>query len=58
VDWNRLEKKWQDRWREAKIFEADPPPKNKRKSKQSDGFLVTFPFPYLNGSLLIKTSLY
>jgi leucyl-tRNA synthetase len=58
MDWNQIEKKWQQKWREAKIFQADPLPKNKRKSKQSKGCLVTFPFPYLNGSLLIKISLY
>ncbi len=35
--WNRI-------WRENKIFEADPE-ENRRK------FFVTFPFPYMNGSL-------
>ncbi len=37
-----IEKKWQKKWEEAKIFEADP--NNKPK------FFVTFPYPYVNTS--------
>jgi len=40
------EKKWIQRWREARIYEANPDPA-KRK------FITTFPFPYQNGPLHI-----
>jgi leucyl-tRNA synthetase len=40
----KIEEKWQKRWEEAKIFEADPNP-NKKK------FFITFPYPYMNGPL-------
>lgn len=26
VNWQEIEQKWQTRWEEAKIFEADPQP--------------------------------
>ncbi|WXG40457.1 MAG: leucine--tRNA ligase [Candidatus Freyarchaeum deiterrae] len=51
MDWNQIEKKWQDKWKEAKIFQATPPPKNKRKGKQKQGVLCTFPYPYMNLTL-------
>lgn len=35
-----IEEKWQKRWRDAKIFEADPDERPK--------FFVTFPYPYIN----------
>ncbi len=39
-----IEKKWQDRWRDAKIFEAEPiEGKNK--------VFITIPYPYMNGHL-------
>ncbi|MEM2906701.1 MAG: leucine--tRNA ligase [Candidatus Odinarchaeota archaeon] len=41
--WSAIEEKWQKRWREAKIFEADPADKPK--------VFVTFPYAYLNGPL-------
>jgi leucyl-tRNA synthetase len=44
IDWGQIEKKWQKRWSEAKIFDANPDQK-KRKS------FVTFPFAYMNGPL-------
>ena len=39
--WNQIEKKWQRRWEEAKIFDADPDPK-KRK------YFITVAYPYPN----------
>jgi len=44
IDWRSLELKWQGRWEEARIFEADPDP-NRPKC------FVTFPYPYMNGLL-------
>jgi len=41
-----IEKKWQKKWENAKIFETDPDP-NKKK------FFVTFPYPYINGPLTV-----
>jgi len=35
-----IEEKWQERWRNAKVFEADP---NNRPK-----FFITFPYPYIN----------
>jgi leucyl-tRNA synthetase len=40
----QIERKWQKRWEEARIFESDPDPKRKK-------FFVTFPYPYMNGPL-------
>jgi len=40
----QIEQKWQRKWEEAKIFEANPNPKRKK-------FFVTFPYPYMNGPL-------
>ncbi len=40
----QLEQKWQKRWEEAHLFEADPDFKREKK-------MVTFPFPYMNGPL-------
>ena len=45
-DWRSLELKWQRRWEEAHIFEADPDPKRPK-------CFVTFPYPYMNGLLHI-----
>lgn len=45
IDFRKIEKKWQKRWENAKIFEADPSKKKK--------FFVTFPYPYVNGSIHI-----
>lgn len=42
-----IEKQVQDRWDEAKIFEEDAPEKPNPSSK----YMVTFPFPYMNGRL-------
>jgi leucyl-tRNA synthetase len=40
----QTEQKWQQRWEEARLFEADPDPQRQKK-------MVTFPFPYMNGPL-------
>jgi leucyl-tRNA synthetase len=40
----QIEEKWQKKWENARIFEADPDPKRKK-------MLVTFPYPYMNGPL-------
>ena len=40
----QMEQKWQQKWENAHIFDADPDPKREKK-------LVTFPFPYMNGPL-------
>jgi leucyl-tRNA synthetase len=37
----RVEEKWQARWREARLFEADPDPSRPK-------FFITFPYPYVN----------
>lgn len=44
VDWLALDKKWQEEWAKAKIFEADPDPKRPK-------CFVTFPFAYMSGPL-------
>jgi len=41
VEWSKIEKKWQKRWEEAKIFETDPD-LNKPK------FFITVAYPYPN----------
>jgi leucyl-tRNA synthetase len=38
-----IEEKWQRKWAEAKIYEAEPD--NQKK------FFITIPYPYLNGNL-------
>jgi len=40
----RIEAKWQKKWQENHIFEADPDAKRKK-------CFVTFPYPYMNGPL-------
>ena len=47
LEWLRsIEKKWQERWREARIFEANPKPGTPK-------FYITVPYPYANGPLHI-----
>ncbi len=43
VDFKKIAEKWQKKWQEARIFEADV---DKKKKK----FFITFPYPYVNGS--------
>lgn len=40
----QIEQKWQKKWEQTKIFEADPDPKKPK-------CFVTFPYPYMNGPL-------
>lgn len=49
VDWAKIDKKWQEEWGKARIFEADPDPKRKK-------CFVTFPFPYMSGPLHVGTA--
>jgi len=42
----QIERKWQDKWQQAKIFEADPD-SNKKK------IFITSPYPYASGTLHI-----
>ena len=44
VDWVELDRKWQEEWAKARIFEADPDPKRKK-------CFITYPFPYMSGPL-------
>ncbi len=37
-----MEKKWQQKWKEAKIFEAEP-------EKGKEKYFLNFPYPYMNG---------
>ncbi|MDW7730898.1 MAG: leucine--tRNA ligase [Methanolobus sp.] len=38
-----IEKKWQSRWNESRVFEPEPDKREK--------FFITIPYPYLNGNL-------
>jgi leucyl-tRNA synthetase len=40
----QTEQKWQAKWEQAHVFEADPDPKRQK-------IMVTFPYPYMNGPL-------
>lgn len=40
----QIEQKWQAKWQNGRIFEADPDPEKKK-------IMVTFPYPYMNGPL-------
>lgn len=42
MNFKKIEEKWQDKWEKKAIFESNP---DKRKS-----YLITFPFPYVNGA--------
>jgi len=42
----KIEEKWQNKWEEARIFEADPDSGKKK-------FFLTVPYPYCSGSLHI-----
>ncbi|MFO7835660.1 MAG: leucine--tRNA ligase [Candidatus Thorarchaeota archaeon] len=45
-DYANIETKWQERWEEDGIFEADPDPSKPK-------FFMTVPYPYTNGALHI-----
>ncbi|MDH5647249.1 MAG: leucine--tRNA ligase, partial [Candidatus Heimdallarchaeota archaeon] len=42
INIKEIEKKWQKRWNEARIFESDPDKREK--------YYINFPFPYINGA--------
>jgi len=44
MDFKDIEEKWQKKWEEEKIFEGNTNPEKEK-------FLLTFPFPYMNGPL-------
>jgi leucyl-tRNA synthetase len=44
MDIRKIEDKWEKKWEEAKIFEANPNPKKEK-------FFFTTPYPYISGSL-------
>ncbi|MEK6934231.1 MAG: leucine--tRNA ligase [Nanoarchaeota archaeon] len=43
INFKEIEKKWQKKWEDAKIFESVP---DKRRK-----FFINFPYPYINGHL-------
>ena len=43
MNFKDIEGKWQKRWEEARIFEAEPDGKRKK-------FFITIPYPYVNGA--------
>eukprot|EP00993_Chasmostoma_nieuportense_P007393 NODE_81_length_3361_cov_87.229437_g75_i0.p1 GENE.NODE_81_length_3361_cov_87.229437_g75_i0~~NODE_81_length_3361_cov_87.229437_g75_i0.p1 ORF type:complete len:1054 (+),score=260.59 NODE_81_length_3361_cov_87.229437_g75_i0:105-3266(+) len=51
-DWTRrdlllsIEKKYQEEWEEARLFEVDPSP-----DPECSKYFMTFPYPYMNGLL-------
>ncbi len=44
LDFHEIAKKWQKKWEDNKLFEADASSERKK-------FFLTFPYPYLNGYL-------
>ena len=46
IDVVQLQEKWQKKWKDSKIFEANP---NSHKKK----YFITIPYPYISGSLHI-----
>ncbi len=42
MDFKKIEEKWQKKWEEAKLFEANPDERKK--------YFITFPYPYVNGA--------
>ncbi|MEK6890348.1 MAG: leucine--tRNA ligase [Nanoarchaeota archaeon] len=43
IDYSKLEKKWQKKWSDGKLFESVPDKREK--------FFINFPYPYINGHL-------
>jgi leucyl-tRNA synthetase len=41
IDWASIEKKWQERWEEARVFEPSPNPEVQK-------FFITVAYPYPN----------
>ncbi len=46
TDFRAIQQKWQQKWKDAKIFEVDVDPKKKK-------FFINTPYPYISGSLHI-----
>uniref|UniRef100_A0A914DLD1 leucine--tRNA ligase n=1 Tax=Acrobeloides nanus TaxID=290746 RepID=A0A914DLD1_9BILA len=47
LELRKIERNYQEKWENAKIFEEDAPSDNENLSK----YMVTFPYPYCNGRL-------
>lgn len=47
----QLERRIQCAWETGRVNEADPPPDYSFSQDRREKFLVTFPFPYMNGRL-------
>ncbi|MDO8563525.1 MAG: class I tRNA ligase family protein, partial [Nanoarchaeota archaeon] len=43
IDYSKIEKKWQKKWSDGKLFESVPDKREK--------FFINFPYPYINGHL-------
>ncbi len=43
MDFRKIEKKWQEKWENAGIFQSDA-------GKKRQKFFITFPYPYVNGA--------
>lgn len=43
-----IEEQMQKQWEDEKVFEEDAP---ERRGASQDKFMVTFPYPYMNGRL-------
>ncbi len=46
MDFQQIEKKWQERWKEDRVFEP-------KVDKDKEKFFITVPYPYMSGSLHI-----
>ncbi|MEM2915593.1 MAG: class I tRNA ligase family protein, partial [Candidatus Bathyarchaeia archaeon] len=46
---SEIEKKWQRKYEEERVFEAEPDPSKPK-------FFVTFPFPYMSGPVHLGTA--
>lgn len=55
VDFKKIEKKWQKKWEDAKIFEAEPPnlegDKSRLQSVKRKKYYMLFAYPTVSGSL-------
>lgn len=49
VDWKQIDRKWQEEWAKARIFESDPDLKRPK-------CFVTFPFAYMSGPLHVGSA--
>ncbi len=43
INYQEMERRWQNAWADAKVFEPEP--------NEKEGFLVTFAFPYVNSPM-------